>query len=237
MRRLWEKYWFYVPLLLAILFYATAAWFYMDTFGAHRTADQEKWGQFGDFIGGIVNPALGLVTIMLLLASLGLQRQELKLTREEMAKSSKALDEQVKQFERKSLKDDLYARADQVYQEITSVLETKNQLQVGRPGTSGAGTVEIPSVKEMMSLNSSEEQIETNPHMRVAFLRLRDLLPELAYYLELIDNLSPEKSKTTSTDYYRRRVQLVCGRAVATGFIEKATRRKLKPTTPIDSNS
>ncbi|ELT6557957.1 hypothetical protein ACS4XJ_13160 [Escherichia coli] len=34
----------------------------------------EVWGQFGDYVGGVVNPILSFVTIYLLIQSLGLQR-------------------------------------------------------------------------------------------------------------------------------------------------------------------
>ncbi|WP_449545894.1 hypothetical protein [Lelliottia amnigena] len=35
----------------------------------------EVWGQFGDYVGGVVNPILSFVTIYLLIQSLGLQRE------------------------------------------------------------------------------------------------------------------------------------------------------------------
>lgn len=55
--------------------------------------DQEMFGQFGDFIGGTLNPFLSFLTIVLLIWSIRLQMSELALTREEMKKSTTALEE------------------------------------------------------------------------------------------------------------------------------------------------
>lgn len=59
--------------------------------------DQEMFGQFGDFIGGTLNPFLSFLTIVLLIWSIRLQMSELALTREEMKKSTAALEESATQ--------------------------------------------------------------------------------------------------------------------------------------------
>lgn len=41
------------------------------------TGDASVWGQFGDFFGGVLNPAIGLVTIYLVLVNVRLQKKEL----------------------------------------------------------------------------------------------------------------------------------------------------------------
>lgn len=51
---------------------------------------QEKWGQFGDFIGGIMNPLVAFAAFYWLTQSVKLQKQELAETREELAKSADA---------------------------------------------------------------------------------------------------------------------------------------------------
>lgn len=42
------------------------------------------WGQFGDYVGGAINPIVGLITIWLLTASLKQSREEMALTRKAM---------------------------------------------------------------------------------------------------------------------------------------------------------
>ena len=58
---------------------------YVINFGSDLSNDQAIWGQFGDFIGGIVNPVVGLVTIVLLILTLHSQRKELQEQREQAA--------------------------------------------------------------------------------------------------------------------------------------------------------
>ncbi|HOY24708.1 MAG TPA: hypothetical protein PK002_16240 [Cellvibrio sp.] len=44
-------------------------------------ADAAAWGQFGDYVGGVINPVVGLITIWLLTASLKQSQKEMALTR------------------------------------------------------------------------------------------------------------------------------------------------------------
>lgn len=62
------------------------------TTGKH---DQEAFAQFGDYIGGLLNPILGFSTVILLIYSIRIQAkelqnttEELRLTREEMTKAT-----------------------------------------------------------------------------------------------------------------------------------------------------
>lgn len=69
--------------------------------------DQERLGQLGDFLGGTLNPIFGFATVCLLLWSVFIQRKELSLTRDELKKSSTALDNQYNlakdEYDRKQL--------------------------------------------------------------------------------------------------------------------------------------
>lgn len=58
---------------------------YVKAFGSEASKTQEIWGQFGDFVGGIVNPVVGLVTIVLLILTLQSQRKELQEQRSQAA--------------------------------------------------------------------------------------------------------------------------------------------------------
>ena len=58
------------------------------------SVDIEQWGQFGDFLGGLLNPIVGLATIYLVLINVRLQKRELSLALQEMKNSNSALDAQ-----------------------------------------------------------------------------------------------------------------------------------------------
>jgi hypothetical protein len=78
--------------------------FYFYTFHAPLNNDPSTWGDFGDFIGGTLSPILTFVSIIALVHTIELQRQqlqiarkelknskiELRLTRQELEKSAKA---------------------------------------------------------------------------------------------------------------------------------------------------
>lgn len=49
------------------------------------------WGEFGDFAGGILNPAIGIATIYLILVNVRFQKRELRLALDEMKNSNKSL--------------------------------------------------------------------------------------------------------------------------------------------------
>lgn len=73
------------------------------------TNDLGKWGQTGDFFGGVLNPAFGFLTVVLLLRtlqqterSLKQSEEELRLSREEMKRSADALSEQSKDLKQQT---------------------------------------------------------------------------------------------------------------------------------------
>lgn len=47
-------------------------------------ADQEAFAQFGDYVGGLLNPVLGFSTVLLLIYSIRIQAKELKNTSEDL---------------------------------------------------------------------------------------------------------------------------------------------------------
>lgn len=59
--------------------------------GSGFSDSREVWGQFGDFVGGLLNPAIGALTVYLLLVSVYIQRKELRSSIAEMKESNKSL--------------------------------------------------------------------------------------------------------------------------------------------------
>lgn len=69
----------------------------------------EQWGQLGDYFGGFLNPIFGFTTIFILIATIGIQneqlkasREELSLTREELKRAAEAATRQASHFEREA---------------------------------------------------------------------------------------------------------------------------------------
>lgn len=57
---------------------------YFITFDGHLTAKQEYWGQFGDFIGGTLNPILSFLTLMAIVLTVVLQHKQMEMSRVEL---------------------------------------------------------------------------------------------------------------------------------------------------------
>jgi len=85
--------WFAIVLLCAIVSSIFVVRDYYRTFH-DLAADPATWGQFGDYVGGILNPLFGLITAFGLLGTLAFQIHELRLTAKEISDSSKTAAEQ-----------------------------------------------------------------------------------------------------------------------------------------------
>jgi len=69
----------------------TAVALYINTFNGSLSDTQGDWGTFGDYLGGILNPIVGLVTVYLVLINVIIQRKELRNSVREMRDSNDAL--------------------------------------------------------------------------------------------------------------------------------------------------
>jgi len=67
---------------------------YINTHGIDISNDHERWAQFGDIIGGILNPIFGFFGLIFLLITIVIQNKELGLSRDELSKSNNTLIDQ-----------------------------------------------------------------------------------------------------------------------------------------------
>lgn len=76
----------------AVIFFALGVTlFYFLWFHNHKISnDPGDWGAFGDYIGGLVNPAVGLATVILVIFSINIQRRELRASLHEMKEANEA---------------------------------------------------------------------------------------------------------------------------------------------------
>jgi hypothetical protein len=112
----------WVPIIAALIFVGIY-FVYFAIIDKHPTGAPENWGQFGDFVGGLLNPIVGVVTIVLLVRTLraqnvsidmqrkelALQRRELQLQRAETARSAAALDAQYRAIVMQSFEQTFFA--------------------------------------------------------------------------------------------------------------------------------
>lgn len=70
----------------------TTYYAYIQEFHAGFSAKQEVWGQFGDFIGGTVNPVLSFLSLLALVFTVVLQTRQLENSRTELSNSKAELE-------------------------------------------------------------------------------------------------------------------------------------------------
>lgn len=86
--------WLKISLVAVVLVVVSILILYFGMFyGAYGT--QETFAQFGDFIGGTINPILGFATVGLLIWSINIQLHELRETRSEARQSRIAFENQL----------------------------------------------------------------------------------------------------------------------------------------------
>jgi len=80
----------YIGLLSAVILILT----YATNFHGPLSSNPEHWGQFGDFLGGVLNPVFSFLALLALLATFSLQIRELKISSRELQNSATALSQQ-----------------------------------------------------------------------------------------------------------------------------------------------
>lgn len=81
--------------------------FYFVKFWGTPFGKPDAFGQFGDYVGGIMNPIVAIFALWMLVRQLHLTSKELAMSRAEMAASSAALERQAIALERRELREDL----------------------------------------------------------------------------------------------------------------------------------
>jgi hypothetical protein len=103
---------------------------YFFSFEDGLPLDRDKWGVFGDYIGGVLNPLLAFLSFIALLFTISLQSKELKIsnetlmeTKSELEQSRKIAQTQVDFYKSESNKNDLLRTIDAVHSEIKELFE------------------------------------------------------------------------------------------------------------------
>lgn len=65
--------------------------FYAAHFGGDFSTQQDVWGQFGDYVGGVLNPILSFLALMALILTVLLQSRQLEIGREQLVISREEL--------------------------------------------------------------------------------------------------------------------------------------------------
>jgi len=100
---------------------------YLTKFNDGLSTKQETWGQFGDFMGGSLNPMLGFITILILLATMNIQRRELQEQRTVAAENNRILTDQLRTMKSQALETTFF----RVLEEIKNDAVVRKSLKAG----------------------------------------------------------------------------------------------------------
>lgn len=85
-----QPVWFWVLMAFSLMLTIVIIGAYAYHFYKNGTGGPQEWAWFGDYLGGLLNPALGLVSVVILAFALVYQTKEFKRAREE-AKTERLL--------------------------------------------------------------------------------------------------------------------------------------------------
>lgn len=153
------------------------------------------WGPFGDFVGGVLNPIVGLLALIGLLWTIYQNQYELGMAREEMRRSSEALQKNNEIAEKQSRKDELYQVITIIDNEIKRLLSTQINITLGITLTT-AGTLE--SLLDPSKISPSDASIDEARSLVVHLI-------DLDQYLDKYSVLTGDRTvqKYFSTRYFK----------------------------------
>lgn len=114
--------WLKVMLLIAAVIVLAVFSFYFISFSGPLSDDPERWGAFGDFVGGTLGAILSFFAFIALLFTIHIQSKELAATREELSRSATAQENTEATFKKQS---EILSRQ-QFEQTFFSLLEQHN---------------------------------------------------------------------------------------------------------------
>lgn len=177
---------------------------YVFFFGRLEPGGPRSWGEFGDFFGGVVNPLVGLATVVLVVRTL-------QVTRQEAASQRELLDTQINQLALQNILAEHQKRLDGLLSSWNTLMQTK--LWINRGDQAGLlGQLHDRPLGEafadpslLMTANLRERgtrPADTGP-TDAALGPVFVMLQEFAEYTSDYDAASQTK---VLTNYYRRRV-------------------------------
>jgi hypothetical protein len=188
----------HAALVLAVLFYLVPVIAYMNTFGWVRGSSHEQWGQFGDFIGGFLNPLYALLAFIAVLVSLSLQRSDFK--------------EELRYLKDSSHKEDIYRIISTVYEEIDKVLDIRfgvTQELSMRIMAHEALRQKNMSLKVAPYLDFLTYAKDPTQFIAAHYLRLKYLVEELRRLLSAYEKLVGEAPKPVVEFFARKTAGLI----------------------------
>lgn len=113
----------------AVAVVALATYFFK--FHGPLSNEPDSWGQFGDYVGGVLNPTFSFLALIALLATFSLQVRELRISARELKNSADALTKQNETLRRQTFEATFFQLL-ALHNEIVNAAKVPSQSLTGR---------------------------------------------------------------------------------------------------------
>jgi hypothetical protein len=195
-----------IAVIGAVTFFVLAVSAYIRTFGMVISDSHEKWGLFGDFMGGFLNPIYALLAFLAVLLTLSEQRKGQR-------RAQLDFQEEKDRLKETAFKEDVYRIVKEIDRDIDGVLEMK----VG--GVEGFLTIDHMAYEAERQRNISPKEApyadfigfskDTATDVGIACRRLTTLIEELYRNLRLYNSVSDAKENPLIGYFARKNARLM----------------------------
>lgn len=207
-------------IIIAFVFYAVFHW------NNQFTTEPGAWGQFGDFIGGTLNPIIGALGVIGLLWTIYQNQIELAATRKQLEKSADALEQQKDiylqqeiRLKNESTKSDLYRVIELANKELNAGLD--KPIKFAPPDN-----FYLITVRQLFGADKSEQHYneiadkndESDIGAKSAICSFSELLTELGIYISKYRAHGGDSSLST---YFAMRYGIYAMNLYQKGYIEE----------------
>lgn len=185
----------------------------------------EQWGQLGDYLGGVINPVVGIVTVVLVVLTLQVTRQEAQAARAQIA-------EQLAYMDRQAVLSDMHKRLEGVMADWERIMERRapRDFQSMRV-SAGTAIVSQTTVREVFDDNDIRHELfqaaRSEPGgRRMGSGRFDAFKSELVPLIGELDEYCLQYDATARTGhltyFYRNRVKRVVEMLALAGVMQNS---------------
>lgn len=161
---------------------AAAFFAYFHSFGDLGLSNrQDIWGQFGDFVGGTVNPILSFLSLIALVLTVTLQSRQLTIAKEELENSKQEL---------AATREELKRSTDAQRQTAKALQEQAKHAEISARLSALRAALDVTS--ESLRQATSDAGFGSSPALRINLLTRKDALA--AEIIKITEHLFREVS-------------------------------------------
>lgn len=206
---------------------------YVYRFHGNPPGQPEDWAAFGDFFGGVINPVIGLATVVLVVITLRVTRKEAEDTRKKMDDQLNLMrDDQVRQDMKRRL-DGLLAEWNRLMEEPPNrrLLEGIGATEDGRYLTYRK-LLESGSIHKQIHKKSGEYRAEHGQNAQYVHTTWRTLRFDVIPLIYEIDEVCSRYAAASTThelpNFYRNRVRRTTETLCTAGYVDESMRERFR---------